>query len=468
MLSFITNSINAFFDFVTSAVSIFVEKPSVNVVHQEHGTELLPEINFEESEIVTKSQPGILTQKQKNLFEYWIRCPNSPQWLVIRCQILLDLNAGKSRKQTARDNKKVINTVRKWSKRWLKVNKELCKLEHTDIKDKDYQKKVLVCLSDSTRPGRPLIFTAEQVVELIAMACEIKDDSEESASHWTWGDLAREAVHRKIVKSISPSSVGRFLSEARIKPHLSRYWLNSTSKDTVQFQEEIKLICDLYHEARDLFAQEVNLVSTDEKTGIQALERSHATIPAQPFTNKTNTELREHEYERHGTLSLIASFMVATGEIIAPTLGPTRKEEDFLDHVKSAVSTAPQAQWIFIVDQLNTHKSESLVRWAAEQCGIEKDLGIKGKNGILKTMETRKAFLSDPAHRIHFVYTPKHTSWMNQIEIWFSILTRRLLKRGSFRSLEHLEKRILKFIEFFNETMAKPFKWTYKGRPLTL
>ncbi len=365
MLSFITDSINALFDCVTSAVSIFVEEPSVNVEHYESKTEPLPEINSLELELVIESQSEIITKKQKDLFEYWIRCPNSPQWLVIRCQIILDFNGGKSKKQIARDQKKVINTVCKWIKRWLKVNKELSRLEHTDIKDKDYRKKIITALSDATRPGRPLIFTAEQVVELIAMACEVKDDSEEPTSHWTWGDLAREAVHRGIVKSISPSSVGRFLSEARIKPHLSRYWLNSNPKDPVQFQEEIKVICDLYHEAQALFAQEVNLVSTDEKTGIQALERTHPTHPAEPFKNKTNTELREHNYERHGTLSLIASFMVATGEIIAPTLGPTRKEEDFLEHIKSAVANAPQAQWIFVVDQLNTHKSESLVLWVA-------------------------------------------------------------------------------------------------------
>ncbi len=209
----------------------------------------------------------------------------------------------------------------------------------------------------------------------------------------------------------------------------------------------------------------MHIISNDEKTGIQAIERSHKTHPAIPGKYP---ERVEHSYDRHGTLCLIANFEVATGKVIAATIGPTRTEKDYLEHIKQTVETDNNGKWIFIIDQLNTHKSESLVKWVSEQCNINIDLGEKGKSGILKSMETRQEFLSDSDHRIRFVYTPKHSSWLNQVEIWFSILARRLLKRGSFHSLEHLQDRIEKFIEFFNITAAKAFKWTYTGRPLTV
>ena len=175
----------------------------------------------------------------------------------------------------------------------------------------------------------------------------------------------------------------------------------------------------------------------------------------------------EFEYVRHGTQTLIASFEVGTGKVLTPTVGETRTEEDFAEHIKCTIGTDPPAQWIFVSDQLNTHKSEALVRLVAEQCGIEDDLGIKGKSGILQSMETRAVFLQSPTHRIRFVYTPKHASWLNQVEIWFGILVRKLLRRASFTSKENLRQRILAFIDYFNTTMAKPFKWTYAGRPLS-
>jgi putative transposase len=178
-------------------------------------------------------------------------------------------------------------------------------------------------------------------------------------------------------------------------------------------------------------------------------------------------ERREFEYARHGRLSLIANFDVVTGQVVTPSLGPTRTEADFAAHIAQTIDTDPQAVWVFITDQLNTHQSESLVRLLAERCGLDADLGVKGMSGVLQSMTSRAAFLSDPTHRLQFVYVPKHTSWLNQIEIWFSILVRRVIKRGNFPSVDALRERILAFVDYFNQT-AKPFRWTYTGRPLTM
>ena len=223
-------------------------------------------------------------------------------------------------------------------------------------------------------------------------------------------------------------------------------------------------MCGCYREAAGRLEEAIHTVSVDEMTGIQALERIAATKgmkPGQP-------EKREFEYQRHGTQCLIGNLEVATGKVISPTVQPTRTEEDFAKHITRTVATDPEAGWIFVLDNLTTHCSESLVRFVADACGIADDLGKKGKRGVLQSVKSRKAFLTDPKHRIRFVYVPKHTSWLNQIEIWFSILIRRVIKRGNFTSLADLREKILAFIDYFNRTMAKPFKWTYTGRPLNV
>ena len=225
-------------------------------------------------------------------------------------------------------------------------------------------------------------------------------------------------------------------------------------------------VCETYRAAPARLKDEhIHTVSVDEKPGIQALERKSPTKPMRPGV----PERREFEYRRHGTQCLTANLEVSTGRVIAPTVQATRNEADFAAHIGRTIATDPTAGWIFVADNLTTHCSATLVLLIAGLCALPTEcLGKKGTSGVLKSVSTRKAFLTDASHRIRFVYVPKHTSWLNQVEIWFSVLVRRVLRRGSFRSKSELRNRMLEFVEYFNRTMAKPYKWTYAGRPLNV
>jgi putative transposase len=207
----------------------------------------------------------------------------------------------------------------------------------------------------------------------------------------------------------------------------------------------------------------VKTLSVDEKTGIQALERISADLPMK----QGQCRKQEYEYERHGTQCLIANWDVAEGKVISPSVGDTRTEEDFQRHIQQTVESDPSVkQWRFVLDNLNTHQSQALVLYVAKLVGIPVDqLGVKGRSGILKDKKTRAAFLRNKNHPVYFIYTPRHCSWLNQIEIWFGIITRKLIKRGNFISIQDLKMQILDFIRYYNAYLSKPFQWTYNGKP---
>lgn len=405
-----------------------------------------------------------ISRRVRRILKRMLRRRNLSQGLAWRIQIILYAAQGLRNNKIVRKVNKDRATVRLWRSRWVEAYPSLQAAQADGATPAELTALIESVLADTPRTGAPDKFTPEQLVEIIAVACEPPERSGRPISHWTPRELADEVVQRHIVTAISPRHVGRILADAVLKPHQSRYWLNPEPADPETFAAEVKNVCDLYAQAPALHQKGVLIVSTDEKTGIQALERKHPTKPMKPGL----VERREFEYIRHGTQCLIVNFQVATGHILAPTVGPTRTEQDFVQHIQKTVDTHPEAKWIFIVDQLNTHQSEGLVRFVAQRCGIAGEgLGVKGESGILESMATRKVFLEEECHPIRFVYTPLHTSWLNQVEIWFSILVRKLLKRSSFTSVEDLRQRILEFIAYFNKTMAKAFQWTYTGRPLT-
>ncbi len=351
-----------------------------------------------------------------------------------------------------------------WRRRWQNAFDKLVKIECMEPAPA-LRKAIEEILADEARPGCPGKFTAEQLALILAVACEPPEKSGRPITHWTGQELADEVVQRGIVEAISASQINRYLREAELQPHKSRYWLNTTEKDPELFQAQVETVCACYFDAPQLYHyHDTHTICVDEMTGIQALERIAVTL-AMTFGRR---ERREFEYKRHGTITLIGNFHTVTGELIAPTLGPTRKEGDFVRHIDNTIKLDPEAGYVFVLDNLNIHQSAGLVELVARRNGIEEDLGKKGKSGVLKSMKSRQEFLSDLSHRIRFVYLPKHTSWLNQIEIVFGVIMRKVIRRGNFKSVEDLKSKLSAFIGYFNDVFAKPFNWTYTGRPLTV
>jgi transposase len=301
-------------------------------------------------------------------------------------------------------------------------------------------------------PVGPGAFPPSQRLTVLTLASSKTEEHNSLDSAWTLDELAftivNETAHR-----MHRSTIWRILHEADLKPHQSVYWLNSHDPD---FEAKAQAICRLYVAAPLLYQKGELVLCCDEKTGMQALQRLYPTqqaVPGKPAK-------REFEYIRHGTRCLLTTFCVPTGKVVWD-LKPTRTAVDWAEHLQHASQQFPAMQkYHWVVDNLNTHWSLEVCRLVAQWCGITPD------ERQLRRGKDRRAFLSNPEHSHVFHFTPLHGSWLNQVELFFSVLARRFLRQGDFASMEQFEQLLTAWLERYNERHAHPYRWTYTGEPL--
>src|SRR5215213_906550 len=317
-----------------------------------------------------KAAKIIVSERQQVLLREFSKSRTAGKGVVQRATIILLAFAGLPNEAIAVQVGLNRLQVGIWRRRWRDAWEALCVWECTE--PHRLREAILDVLSDAPRPGAPATFTAGQVAQIVALACEPPKLSGRPIDHWTLRELRDEAIARQIVAAISVSQVGRFLQQAAVQPHRKKMWLNTTEKDPQKFQAEVENVCRTYLEA-PAKADGTHTVSVDEATSLQAIERNAPDKPAQPGS----VTKQEFEYTRHGTTTLTAGLDVVTGMIVCPTLEATRTEPEFVAHITRTVDTDPTAEWVFVVDCLNTHMSESLVKFVAQRCGVPDALGKK-------------------------------------------------------------------------------------------
>jgi transposase len=376
-----------------------------------------------------------LTQNARADLQALARAHSTPQTLALRARIILkaDEAASPTTLKIAHDLGCSNLTVGKWRRRYYALG--------------------FAGLQDAPRLGRPKTIASPTRVQVISVASSLPQDQNRTVTRWTLSEIVTALLETLGTDAISRSSIWRILEDVDLKPHKSEYWLNSHDED---FDAKAQPICQLYVGALEAYTQGRLVICCDEKSGMQVLERKAPTKPAQ----RGRRERREHEYIRHGTQVLINSLVVATGQI-AWTLGASRKAPDFVAHLKRAYQRLPRMKrYDWVMDNLNTHWSLEVCRLVARWCGVPFE------PHKLQKGPQRRAFLSDPSHRHVFHFTPKHGSWLNQAELFFGVLPRRFLARGSFTSIKDFERRLERFLKDYNARHAHPYRWTYRGEPL--
>jgi transposase len=323
-----------------------------------------------------KAAKVVVTERQQAILIEFSKSRSEPSMLVQRAKIILLAFEGRLNEEIAPEvglNRVQVGT---WRRRWQAAWDGLTLLECCEARR--LREAIREVLRDAPRPGVSGKFTAEQVAQILAVACEPPEKSGRPITHWTRKELRDEVVKRSLVTEISESQVGRYLKQAALQPHRRKMWINTTEKDSVLFQQQVEQVCEAYLEAPARHAEDgTRTTSVDEMTGLQALERTAPDKDVLPG----EVAKQEFEYERHGTTTLIGNFDVVLGQMFAETIGPTRTEEDFVAHIQQTLATDPEVPWVFILDNLNIHVSASLVEWVAAICEPDRPLGKKRQSG---------------------------------------------------------------------------------------
>lgn len=383
--------------------------------------------------------------------------------IIVRAKMILLAYEKQQNIQIAKTLGVERHCVGRWRKRWQDSVDALLTIELNEP-HAVLRQTIIDVFRDAHRSGSPGKFTAEQIAHVILIGSQSPCDFDRPVNAWTGRELADELKKKNIVESISTSRVNHFLRLVKLKPQHRKGWCFTTEKDQALFNQQVKEVCQTYLQASESYRRDgTRTVCVDEMTSLQANERRAPTkLPKPDQIGKM-----ECQYTRHGTLSLTGSWDVVLGQMIFTTINETRNAEDFAKHISETLATDPKASWVFVMDNLNTHYGEPIVRLVAQQLGIdESDLGDKKKRkGILGSVSSRRAFLSDLSHRIRFAFIPKHSSWLNQIEIIFGVIAKRVMRHGDFTSKHDLKEKLSCFLEYFNQTYAKPVNWTYDGIP---
>ena len=327
---------------------------------------------------------------------------------VIRARIVRDAAHGYSNNKIATRHRVHVDTVRHWRARFADEG--------------------LPGLTDRKRSGRPARFTPTQIAEVKALACQLPAETEVPLARWSCPDLAREAVARGIVAAISPSTIRRMLAADMLKPWQHQSWIFIRDPD---FAVKAARVLDLY--ARTYqgipLRQDEYVISSDEKTSIQARCRCHPTLsPGAARTMRVN-----HEYQRKGALAYLAAYDVHRARVFGHCAAKTGIAP-FMTLVEQVMTQEPYAsakRVFWVVDNGSSHRGQAAIDRLAQRF----------PNAVM-------------------VHTPVHASWTNQIEIYFSIIQRKVLTPNDFTSLDQVENRLTAFEQRYNAT-ARPFRWRF-------